>query len=113
MPNEPRYVVAENWTHIFSPEFGEELTCWVYDRESSRVVDAKIAVRGVAEVRGDGTVGLKGGWRDAGDAERAEIEESVTIANSSCLEDPEEWDLEQTDELPEWATVASSPALGR
>lgn len=111
MSEQPRYVVAEGWGHIFSPEFGEETTRWVYDRQENQLIGAEIAVRNVMEQGEDGRFRLKSGWREAGDAERQEMQDSVIIANSDCLETPDDWDLEETDDLPDWVPQAS-PAPG-
>lgn len=100
----PRYVIAHcdrevgaGWGHIFT-EDGREVerdTRFVYDRDAGRLVHLDI-------LRGNK-------WREASRAEIEDLEDSLKNANEDALENPADWDLDETDDLPEWAG-AGEPA---
>ncbi len=91
-----RYLVASSWGHIFDDVEGERMTDWVLDRESNKLVAA--------------TYMFEHKVYDASPEMLADLEDSVVNANSECLESPGDWDLEETDDLPDWAQPAASLA---
>lgn len=93
--DEPRYLVSECWGHLFGPGSSETDVRFVYDRKTERIIamQAQNAWK----------------WVDCSAAETADVEDSLKTANHEALEDPEAWDLEETDELPAWA----QPLVGR
>lgn len=84
-------LLTGTWEHIFL-EDGRERTreCRIVydlDREEVTWMDVKIDHK----------------WRASERAQREDLTDSIRNANSECLEDPEAWDLEAVDSLPEWA----------
>ncbi|MCE6958267.1 hypothetical protein LAZ40_04255 [Cereibacter sphaeroides] len=102
-----RYVIADpeegsNWEHMFLEENDEgrmrevtRETRFVYDLEAKDIVHFDVQ-RGW-------------GWQAASPDETAELKNSLEVANDDALVDPEEWGLDVSDELPEWAKPAAAP----
>lgn len=93
---QPRYVVAQSWGHIFDDVEGERMTDWVYDREQEKLVAA--------------TYEFEFKSYDASPEMLADLEDSVKNANEDALKNPAVWELEETNELPDWAQVSVTPA---
>ncbi|MBC8742753.1 hypothetical protein F6X40_40450 [Paraburkholderia sp. UCT31] len=81
---EYRYLVAESWGHIFAGNH-EQRVAFVFDVKTQHITHMRIG--GVAANR----------------AEMADVEDSLLNANGEAFDDPEDWGLESTDELPDWA----------
>ena len=92
----PRYVVADSWGHIFDDAEGERMTSWVYDREQGKLIAA--------------TYEFEFKTYDASPEMLADLEDSVKNANEDCLVRPAYWELEETDELPDWVSATEAPA---
>jgi len=84
----PRRYVFGHWTHIFL-EGTETLTRLCYDRRSNKLV--------ALELKGS----LK--WHAASPAQITDVEESLQDANPEALEHPEDYGLQEGDDLPDWA----------
>ena len=85
-----RYVSSFGWTHIFS-EDGREVereTRWIYDRETKALV--------ILDIKRDQK------WREASDAEKADVLDSLVNGNPGCLDNPDDWDFEVSAELVDW-----------
>lgn len=89
----PRYVVAQSWGHRFV-EQTESTTRWVYDRAEGDVV-------------GEVQVGRE--WRAFTDAQKKDVLESIHDNNADIQ--PGDFELEETEQLPLWATPAQPGAL--
>lgn len=101
-----RYVIADEesslWGHIFEQDRFEVMTRWAYDRQEERLVAAM-------EVGGRGA---DGEWWVKLSPEAAEdLADSVIGANSDAIERPGYWELRESDELPEWASMDVDPPL--
>lgn len=95
-----RYIITEGyWGHIFNEKQGEILTEWVYDTQEDQLIGAR-----VANDRSDFP-----SWREATADELADLEDSVKNANSDALDNPENWGLTQTDELPDYVASSAVP----
>lgn len=84
-------LLTGHWEHIFL-EGGTERKreCRiVFDLDRNEVT------------RMDVRVGHK--WRESDLAQRQDVTDSIVNANAECLDAPEDWDLEATDSLPQWA----------
>lgn len=98
-----RYIIADpdqgcGWDHIFL-EGGrdtERETRFVFDPETEKLL--------MADIRRDWK------WRAASSDELADLEDSLLNANGDALEDPEDWALIASDDLPDWAEGAEAPA---
>lgn len=97
-----RYLSIVGWTHIFTEkdEAGrsverERTTDWVYDTQDEKLVHLDV----------HGGFGSSPGTP----AEMDDVEESVkdNLALSSAVD----LDIEETDELPEWASGTSGPKV--
>jgi len=101
-----RYVIADEdgslWGHIFEQDGPEVMTRWVYDRETSTIVAAM-------EVGGRSQNGEW--WAKLSEAAMADLAESVIGANSDAIDNPEYWELRESDVLPEWASLELDPPL--
>ena len=84
-----RYLIAEDWGHIFLKRYGQETIRWVADWEYLMVMEVQ-----VYDVRSRE-------WEDAAPSEFCNVVNS--IKQNGFLADPEKWGLIQSDELPEWA----------
>ena len=88
----PSYLVADEdtslWPHIF-PDGRERMTRFVYDMEQRSLLAVQIATGPIS------------GWRDAQPHEIEDVAEDV--ATNEPFSDPEAWDLELVDALPDWA----------
>jgi hypothetical protein len=80
-----QYLIAEDWGHTFVGST-ETMVSFVFDTTVHRIT--YMMVKGQLASR----------------AEIADVENSLLNANSEALDDPEEWGLEASDELPDWAT---------
>lgn len=89
-----RYVISDDWGHIFDDHEGEVSTRIVYDTIDEKLVAAMVD-------SGDN----KGGplWTDASSLMIADLEDSLKNANDDALENPDRWGLTASDDLPEWA----------
>jgi hypothetical protein len=92
----PRYVVADHWGHIFDDRSGEVMTRFAYDRAEGRMVHVQYQ--------------RDHAWHDGDAATVADVEDSLKNANPDAIVNPQDWDLEATDELPDWAPEPASPA---
>lgn len=90
-----RYVIAENWRHIFDEAEGGRDVRFVYDRDAGAVTFMQ--------------VGTAGGWTDADAIQRDDVTDSLATANADALEDVSAWGLTQGDDVPEWAASPSGP----
>lgn len=101
-----RYVIAGTpgglWGHIFDNAEGEVMTQFVYDTQERKLVAAKI-VGGQSE----------GGpwWTDASPVMVADLEDSLVNANEDALDNPGDWGLAVSDELPDWASESARPSV--
>lgn len=95
-----RYVIAEEpnhlWRHIPYEGAPETYTRFVYDREEGRLV---VAERMGMFSNEDGSYS----WLALDGRARAELEESLKADSPEALEDPEDWGLVESDEIPVWA----------
>lgn len=92
-----RYITGI-WGHLFGPGERETMTEFVYDTEGETVVAALLQYDAALDK-----------WEIASEHKRADLEDSLKNANPDALENPHEWDLDYTDELPDW--VPEQPAL--
>ena len=84
-----RYLIANNWGHIFLDRYGEEDVRWIADWSRMKIIKIQVYDH-------DSKV-----WEDADNIEFHDVVES--IEQNGCLADPEEFGLLYADELPEWA----------
>lgn len=91
-----RYIIADpdkgtGWTHIFMEDDApvERMTRFVWDTEKNEIhsVDVQFEHR----------------WHEGGRQTMDDLEDSLLNANEAALADPEGWELEVSDELPDWA----------
>lgn len=85
-----RYVSCGAWTHIFS-EDGREIertTRWVYDRQETCLL--------FMDIRRDQK------WRYAVHAEIEDVFDSLVNGNPGCLDNPQDWDFDESDAPPNW-----------
>ncbi|MTH94821.1 hypothetical protein [Roseibium sp. RKSG952] len=88
MTDKHRYISTDYyWGHIFDEKIGEIMTQWVYDTQTKTLVGALIA--------------SNRSWVPASDEELADIEDSIKNANPDSLENPDDWGLSSTEEIPE------------
>lgn len=93
-----RYITGR-WGHLFGPDNKREtLTEFVYDTEEEQLVGVLIQYDAALDK-----------WELASEHKRADLEDSLKNANPDALDNPHDWDLDYTDELPEW--VPQQPAL--
>lgn len=83
-----KYLVCEEWGHIFHDLYGEETVRWVFDRHLQRIISLQILAPGET-------------WRDVGEEECEDVTES--LEQNGVLFDPEEWEIPQCDEMPGWS----------
>ncbi len=90
-PDAPRYVHG-TWTHLFGAGIPEVTVRLVFDRELNQVLcmDIQTATK----------------WVGASSAQIQDVEDSLKNANDDALENPQDWGLEASDELPVWAQEA-------
>lgn len=90
-PSALRYVHGL-WTHLFGPGIPEVTVRFVFDRQANTMVcmDIQTATK----------------WVAASTAQIQDVEDSLKNANDDALENPHDWDLEQSDTLPDWAQFA-------
>jgi hypothetical protein len=84
-----RYLLAEDWGHIFIKRYRQETIRWVADWENLMVLEVQ-----VYDLR-------SGEWEDAAPSEFCNVVNR--IKQHGFLADPEKWGLIQSDELPKWA----------
>jgi hypothetical protein len=85
-----RYLVCEDWGHIFHDLYGEETVRWVVERYPRRVIAMQIRDRGT------------GNWLDLWENWHDDVTESLD--QNGVLSEPEEWEqVVQTDEMPDWS----------
>lgn len=87
----PQYLIAEGWDHIFEG-FGQRTVRFVFDRNADKIVHMDIEF-GV------------GGWKPATADQTADVEDSLKTANEDAFENPEDYGLIKSDDLPGWAAV--------
>lgn len=99
MPDKARYVYTPDaWGHIFDEGFGEVMTRWAYDTREEKLVGALV------QDNRD--------WNPVSADELADLEDSVKDANADALDNPDNWDLAQSDELPDFiAEISSAHAI--
>ena len=96
-----RYTIADEnhdlWGHLFDEDDGviERHCRFVYDNEEEELARADIRV----DHR----------WIRAGRHSLNDLEDSLKDANPEALEDPEAWNLGQSDEMPDWAKEEATP----
>jgi hypothetical protein len=93
-----RYITG-TWGHLFGPgNKRETLTEFVYDTEDESLV--------AVLVQHDAALDK---WEISSEHQRADLEDSLKNANPEALDNPHEWNLDYTDELPDW--VPQQPAF--
>lgn len=93
-----RYITGR-WGHLFDAgNKRETMTEFVYDTEEETLLAVLIQHDAARDQ-----------WELASEYKRADLEDSLKNANPDALENPHEWDLDYTDELPEW--VPQQPVL--
>lgn len=105
----PRYIIADpalakGWTHIFAEldkDTGKEVERerdlrFVYDTEAGKLIHLDVY----------NTTGPYA----ANAAEIADVEDSLKNANPEALENPDEYGIAASDDLPSWAAPQSAPA---
>jgi hypothetical protein len=88
---QPRYVSSGAWTHIFSEaDLGEveRTTRWTYDRQEDRLL--------FVDIRREQK------WRSATLDEIEDVSDSLNNGNAGCIDNPQEWDFEESHSLPKW-----------
>lgn len=85
----PRFLISEGWGHLFEAGPHEDTVRFVYDRRMEKIILVDIL--------------FTNGWFEAGTEQVVDVETSLKYANSEALDSPEEWDLEESSELPDWA----------
>ena len=85
----PAYVVGEGREHIFHENGSPSPVRFVFDLAANRLIalDVQINHR----------------WQQASAAELADVEDSLKNANEDALDNPEDWGLDATNALPDWA----------
>lgn len=90
---EHRYVIADDesslWGHLFGPGDHETMTRFVYDVVDRKIVAADYQSRNL--------------WIAMDDDMLANFRDHLENANPDALDNPEDWDLATSDELPDWA----------
>ena len=89
--NRCRFVSSAGWTHIFI-EAGREkerLTRWIFDRSAEAIVRLDVQ--------------RNHKWRLGTAAETADVLDSLTNGNPGCLDNPKEWEFDESDQMPEWS----------
>jgi hypothetical protein len=84
-----RYLIAEDWVHVFLDRYGEETIRWIANWGSLMVKEVQVYDPRSRE------------WQDAAPSEFCNVVNS--IKQNGFLADPEKWGLIQSDELPKWA----------
>ena len=69
---------------------------FAYDLDEEELVAAQVKVNGA--------------WEEAGRSVLNDLEDSLKDANPDALDDPEAYGLLASEELPEWAAPAATPA---
>lgn len=88
---EKRYV-SGYWTHIFGVGTRDQHDCRiVFDRVDHKLLHLEILD------------GVKG-WMRASEEERLDVEDSLKTANDDAIENPGNWNLDESTRLPEWAS---------
>lgn len=85
-----RYLTGYGWTHIFMEE-GQQR-----ERSTRFAFDTETRTLPVMDITRDNK------WRAASEDEKADLLDSLTVANAEALENPADWDLETSDTLPDW-----------
>ncbi|MGY8632630.1 hypothetical protein RAD15_09090 [Bradyrhizobium sp. 14AA] len=93
-----RYIIADpaqgmGWGHIFSEKGSERerMTRFVFDKETASLIYVDVDRMGMAPTT---------------NTEIADLEDSLKNANPEALEDPESWELVESDALPAWCAEA-------
>jgi hypothetical protein len=94
----PRYV-HRGWSHIFSNSNTDQDLRLVFDRATDRIVAMEL-------IKSRGT-------ETAGSMAIADVQDSLLNANAEALDHPEDWGLEESDQLPDWATPAVASYLSQ
>jgi hypothetical protein len=84
-----RYVIAENWGHVFLNRYGKDTVRWVADWEYLMVTEVQVYDLTSRQ------------WEEAAPSEFCNVVNR--IRQNGFLADPERWGLIQSDELPKWA----------
>lgn len=103
-----RYIIAHcdrdvgaGWGHIFS-EGSREVerdTRFVWDCDAEKLIHLDIM--------------RDNKWREASQDEILDLEDSLKNANPDALDNPDDWGLDASDDLPAWCAAPSSdPAPG-
>lgn len=85
---QPRYLIAECWGHCFVGSHNTDVN-FVYDYQLGRVTHMTLSR----------ALGDEPAHRD----EMADVTDSLKNANEDALDNPEDWGLEVSNELPDWA----------
>jgi hypothetical protein len=83
-----RYLICDDWGHIFHDRYGEEDVRWIADWDKLQFIKVQVFDRET------------GKWEDAADYEHDDVVES--LEQNGVLTDPEEWGLVACDDLPAW-----------
>lgn len=99
----PRYLIVDSWDHIFE-DFGNRTVRFIYDYETERLENLEL-------------MHATDGWVLMTENARKDVEDSLKNANEECLDDPDGWGYEASNDLPDWAkyvpgaeSVAAEPS---
>lgn len=85
----PHSIIHGNWGHIFHDNGSEVNVRFAFDVGAEHIV--------AMQIQRDHK------WVLASRAEIADVEDSLKTANEDALADPEGWELEVSNKLPDWA----------
>lgn len=85
-----RYLLGYGWTHIFMEDGRQK------ERSTRFAFDTQTRTLAVMDITRDNK------WHAADDVEKADLLDSLVNANPQALENPEDWDIERSDTLPDW-----------
>lgn len=92
-PSEFKYLIGANWSHVFEG-FGEKQVRFVFDVESRTIVSMQVF--------------FDQKWQNATQTQVADVQDSLITANEEALQNPAEWGLLASAELPDWSVIDSS-----
>jgi hypothetical protein len=100
--NTMRYIIADSWSHFIEDEktgkAPERQIRWVFDADENEVSHLEIF--------------QKNAWNSASRNDFANVDDHLKGANPDVIDNPENWGLETSDELPEWAVgPAAQPGM--
>lgn len=85
--------ITGRWAHIFDGESHDRNTLILLDTQTQKLIEAKVQ-RNMA---------VNDSYTQATPDEIADIEDSLVNANGELFENPKDYGLEHTDNLPIWA----------